>query len=207
MSHLLYCYIVFLFFLYLRTDELLSSRFNSELASLRRENVNGVYDIHTNMVMYPRTMQPTHARWEQVEPSEDTLSSSSASSSAASTAASSIFPSVRGIFSRNFRIHDISYESAPNSSLNLVPGPDGDHHDLGSNGLISLDHEVNDDADADSEDINFKMTAEVLAELPEDCRQAYLEAAAREWQWKNKWKGERVDGARANLAMNFTWTP
>lgn len=154
------------------------------------------------MIMYPKTMQPTHARWEQVESPENTLSSTS-----------TIFPSARGIFSRNFRIHDISYESAPNSSLNLVPGPDGDHHDLGSNGLISLDHEAssssndNDGNDANSEGINFKMTAEVLAELPEDCRRAYLEAAAGEWQWKNKWKGERVDGARANLAMNFTWTP
>lgn len=185
-----------------------SSRFNSELASLRRENINGVYDIHTNLMMYPKTMQPTHARWEQIEPSED-ASSSSTSSSTSTT----IFPSVRGIFSRNFRIHDIAYESAPNTSLNLVPGPDGDYHDLGSNGLISLDKEASssgggdNDRDAGSEGINFKMTPEVLAELPEDCRQAYLDAAAREWQWKNKWKGERVDGARANLAMNFSWTP
>ncbi|KFL60154.1 uncharacterized protein TERG_11534 [Trichophyton rubrum CBS 118892] len=185
-----------------------ASRFNSELASLRRENINGVYDIHTNLMMYPKTMQPTHARWEQIEPSED-ASSSSTSSSTSTT----IFPSVRGIFSRNFRIHDIAYESAPNTSLNLVPGPDGDYHDLGSNGLISLDKEASssgggdNDRDAGSEGINFKMTPEVLAELPEDCRQAYLDAAAREWQWKNKWKGERVDGARANLAMNFSWTP
>ncbi|KAF3491495.1 chromatin structure-remodeling complex subunit [Arthroderma uncinatum] len=184
-----------------------ASRFNSELASMRRENLNGVYDIHTNMMMYPKTMQPTHARWEAVPPeaASDALCHRIAGTSLSDPehereleTESTIFPPVPGIFSRNFRIHDIHYESAPNS-FNLVPGPDGDTHDLGSNGLISTNEE--------EDGISFKMTADVLAALPEDCRRAYLEAAAQEWEWKNRWKGEAVDGARANLAMNFAWTP
>ncbi|KAK2813555.1 hypothetical protein FQN49_008286, partial [Arthroderma sp. PD_2] len=125
------------------------------------------------------------------------------------TTTSTIFPPVPGIFSRNFRIHDIHYESAPNSSVNLVPGPDGNEHDVGSNGLISLNQKNGGENEEEEEEdgISFKMTAEVLAELPDDCRRAYLEAAAQEWEWKNRWKGEAVDGARANLAMNFVWTP
>lgn len=184
-------------------------------------------------MMYPKTMQPTHARWEAIPPSDDTtrLQAASdlchriagttlsdqdtatqpdeASPSSASTSTSTIFPPVPGIFSRNFRIHDIHFESAPNSALNLVPGPDGNDHDLGSNGLLSFSQpgEKEDGQGEDDDGITFKMTADVLAELPEDCRKAYLEAAAQEWEWKNRWKGEAVDGARANLAMNFAWTP
>ena len=38
------------------------------MTELRRANLNGVYDTHTNMMFYPKIMQPTHARWEQVSP-------------------------------------------------------------------------------------------------------------------------------------------
>lgn len=46
------------------------SRFNSVLAHNRLGNLRGVYDIHTNSMQYPKTMQPTHARFEQLQSSQ-----------------------------------------------------------------------------------------------------------------------------------------
>lgn len=73
-------------------------------------------------------------------------------------------------------IVDTVYESAPASNLG-VPGPDGDFHDFGFNGLSNI-----------SDDIK--------AELPEDCRQAFEEALQKEMQWKNRWGSEGHSGHR-----------
>lgn len=53
----------------------------------------------------------------------------------------------------------------------------------------------------------FQMPNEVLAELPPECKKAYVEAAMKEWEWKQRWRGEKADGARAEIALNFGWTP
>ncbi|KAL1958228.1 hypothetical protein VTO42DRAFT_4736 [Malbranchea cinnamomea] len=212
-----------------------ASRFNSSLVSSRLENLDGVYDIHTNIMMYPKIMQPTHARWEPVElpesddstrrrlldsassvlnrtdadgdtPMENTKDGSrnstkkkgsDSSQLKPSTLSSTIFPPVPAIFSRNFSIHDIHYESAPDSTLGN-PGLGGHMHDIGHNGLIEL---------SDEGKPVFKMDADVLAELPPECRKAYIEAAAREWEWKTHWTGEAQDGMRAKLPLNYSWNP
>ena len=41
------------------------------LARERRQATNGIYDIHTNVMHYPRNTQPTHARWERVPEEEE----------------------------------------------------------------------------------------------------------------------------------------
>lgn len=51
-----------------------ASIFNSQLAAARRRTLNGVYDPHTNLMCYPRIMQPTHARWEYVPPESPSTS-------------------------------------------------------------------------------------------------------------------------------------
>jgi chromatin structure-remodeling complex protein RSC7 len=78
-----------------------------------------------------------------------------------------------------------------------IPGPDGDVHDLGSNGLIST---------ADSLHPEF-VGPEILAELPPECKEALVEAAAREWEWKSKWRSEAIDGQRTTPLKSYAWFP
>ncbi len=63
-------------------------------------NLAGVYDIHTNMMQYPVTMQPTHIKVEQVRDSTvDT--------------GSSRFPPMDAKIPRNFKVIDTYMESPP----------------------------------------------------------------------------------------------
>lgn len=196
-------------------------------------NISGTYDIHTNIMMYPKIMQPTVARWEPIEPPESdgtsrqrlitrakaaldkpdadgdismeksteetdqntTQNGDSSEPNPSDEPPSTIFPPVTPMYSRNFAIHDLHFESAPDSTLGN-PGPDGHMRDIGNKGLIEM---------TDNGEPGFNMPPEVLAELPAECREAYLEAAAREYEWKNKWKGETGDGLRAHLPLNFHW--
>jgi len=215
-------------FLRANTNRSICSRFNSTILNNRRENLEGLYDIHTNIMQYPRIMQPTHVRWESVtppdsnrpgrlrllnsasavalgltngithQPSDNQLTSNPDSQIGDVNKPATIFPTVPAIFSRNFSIHDIYYESPPFTSLGL-PGPDGDVLDLGSNGLIST-------STKDGNPV-FHASPTVLAELSPDCQAAYREAAEREWEWKQLWRGENMDGARAVLPLNYSWNP
>lgn len=87
-----------------------------------------------------------------------------------------MFGPVKPIYSRNYMIVDTVYETAPSSNYG-VPGPDGDAHDIGFNGLSS----VSDD---------------VKAELPPDCLKAFEEALEKEMRWKNRWGSESTSTSR-----------
>lgn len=95
------------------------SRFNSNLAKLRRANLEGVYDPHTNLMCFPKVTQPTHARWEEV-PREDT----------------DVPPLVR----QKYLVVDSHFQQPPFAGLGL-PGPDANFIDVGTNGLPELDAE------------------------------------------------------------------
>jgi chromatin structure-remodeling complex protein RSC7 len=97
----------------------LSSRFNGNLSALRKANMQGIYDPHTNLMCYPRSTQPTHARWEEVPPEE-----------------SDVPPLVR----KHFLIVDTYVQKPMYAGLGL-PGPDADFLDVGVNGLPDLDEE------------------------------------------------------------------
>lgn len=106
------------------------------------------------------------------------------------------FPTVPVPLSRRFAIHDIHYETPPSSNLG-IPGPDGDVHDLGTNGLISM---------ANPRYPEF-VGPDVLAELPPECKKALLDSAAREWEWKSKWGSEDVDTSRTKPLKSYAWFP
>ncbi|KAJ4324705.1 chromatin structure-remodeling complex subunit RSC7 [Neodidymelliopsis sp. IMI 364377] len=97
-----------------------ASRFNTGLSALRRANMTGVYDPHTNLMCYPKTTQPTHARWERVPAAET---------------------DVPPIVARKYLIVDKMFQQPPFAGLGL-PGPDADYIDVGTNGLPKLDDEV-----------------------------------------------------------------
>jgi chromatin structure-remodeling complex protein RSC7 len=162
-----------------------SSRFNSSLGALRRNTLNGIYDPHTNVMLYPKNMQPTHARWEQIDDNEAEIKRELTNGHTADhddEEVHSIFTPVKPIYSRNYMIVDTVYESAPASNLG-VPGPDGDAYDLGFNGLSSV-----------SEDIK--------AELPPECLKAFEAALEKEEQWKTRWGTESQSTHRKAPAID-----
>lgn len=134
-------------------------------------------------MQYPKIMQPTHAKWIQVDDNEVEANSKLLQDHAEEEGGSkTIFSPVKPIYSRNYMIVDTVYESAPSSTYG-VPGPDGDFHELGFNGLSSV-------SDA------------IKSELPPECLAAFEAALEKEMQWKNKWGTETSDSNRRAPAID-----
>ena len=149
-----------------------ASRFNGALASAREYNFRGVYDIHTNSRQWPSHMQPTHGRWEKIDDhqanNEDEMTYR--------------LPHLEPVYSRNFRIHDLCLESAPDSAF----GPPG----------------------ADMEKMTLSdLPSDILEELPDDCLVALQEAQQRKMTWRNEWSNENKDGLRAHFLPSVDWYP
>lgn len=125
---------------------------------------------------FPRSMQPTHARWEQIDDNAAEAKRSTVNGYHNEEASSTVFPPIPPIVSRNYLVVDTVYESAPRSNMG-VPGPDGEVFDLGNNGISTI-----------SEDLK--------AELPPDCLKAFEEALVAEKEWKSRWGTETQDGSR-----------
>ena len=171
------------------------SRYNAALVTNRRQNLDGIYDIHTNVMQYPKIMQPTHARWEPNaalmldSPDSETNTLCLDRGRDATTGlltgdmTKSIFPAISPVFTRNFMISDTYYVSPASSTLGY-PGPDEHVLDVGSRGLTSIPDDV-------------------LPLLPEDCRQAFKEAQLNERLWKESWSCEADDAARARLRITY----
>ncbi|KAI5862620.1 chromatin remodelling complex Rsc7/Swp82 subunit-domain-containing protein [Durotheca rogersii] len=77
-----------------------ASRFNTDISALRRQNLSGVYDVHTNLMQFPAIMQPTHVRFEQVR--DSTAETGSAR-----------FPPLDPTIPRNFKVLDTHMETPP----------------------------------------------------------------------------------------------
>lgn len=152
-------------------------------------------------MQFPRTMQPTHARWEQVsnslaasKTSRRILTQGNVSITNQSPGfggqenkdipvIQTIFQDVAPAFSRNFMIADICYRSPPLSGLGC-PGPDEEVMDINTGGLTHIpDH--------------------VLAEIPDRCRLAFEAARSEEMKWKASWGGEATDRARGQLRISY----
>ncbi|KAJ6137784.1 Chromatin-remodelling complex RSC SWI/SNF subunit Rsc7/Swp82 [Penicillium samsonianum] len=205
-----------------------ASNFNSKLAGMRRSNLGGVYDVHTNIMQHPKIMQPTHARWERVSPApasaptelttnmnslnlsnggspsghenqtaHETQESQEATTGETSTESpATTFSPVPAHLHDRYVIQDIVYESPSYSNMG-IPGPDGDVHDIGPNGLVSV---------ANPEHPEF-MTPEILELLPPECKEALIDAAAQEVEWKSKWTTETTDGERTQPTKSYAWYP
>ena len=148
-----------------------ASRFNAALASARQSNFDGLYDIHTNTKQFPRHVQPTHGRWSKVDdnqPDEDEMTYR--------------LPHLDPVYARNFRIHDLCVESAPDSAYG-DPGSSMDE-----NALSSLPHHV-------------------LEEIPDECVIGLREAQQQKGTWNNKWTSEKQDGLRAHFLPSVDWYP
>ncbi|CAG8922581.1 unnamed protein product [Penicillium salamii] len=207
-----------------------ASNYNHKLSDMRRANLNGVYDVHTNIMQYPKIMQPTHARWERVPPgpelatatgltsemnslnidtkgsdkvdvqaateSQEPTETANGESAPAETKPSTIFSPVPAHVYNRYVVQDIVYESPQYSNMG-IPGPDGDVHDIGPNGMISVANPAHPEF----------MTPEILEMLPSECKDALAEACAREVEWKSKWRTETQDGERVQPTQSYAWYP
>ena len=182
----------------LHSDADFDSQFNSTLATNRRYNLNGVYDVHTNILQYPKIMQHTHARWEQIypEPVESRIHNSinvkvdgaeingnGSSLHEHDQRADSFFTPPSESYLRNFMIVD-SYARGPPTSTFGYPGPPGSVVDVGPPKLT----EVADD---------------VIAVLPDNCRRAFFEAQEEERRWQSSWGMEEQDKMRAEVHITY----
>jgi chromatin structure-remodeling complex protein RSC7 len=176
--------------------------------------MDGVYDTHTNMMFYPKIMQPTHARWEQISPPaepakneqklltnglpngeltngihHDSTAMDIDSTDNISSDQRTLFTSVPPIVSRNYTIIDTAFTAPPLSHAGY-PGPDGHIADpaSGSNGLSSIPDDLVD-------------------ELPEDCRRAFENARRAEIDWKKSWGTEAQSALRGELRVGLSGYP
>jgi chromatin structure-remodeling complex protein RSC7 len=78
-----------------------------------------------------------------------------------------------------------------------VPGPDGDLRNLQPNGLVSIANPAHPEF----------MSPEIIALLPDNCKEALLESATREVEWKMKWTTEATDTQRAVPSKSYAWYP
>ena len=179
-----------------------ASRFNHTLAENRRAAFNGVYDIQTNIVQYPRATQPTHARWEAVDDEDTSQKEANMSENhedankpqnqkdanmaqkphqtSKHEAQDGGLSKLESVFSRNFRIHDTYLERPPESNFDS-PGLD-----KAPTNLLSIPDNI-------------------LDELPPECRKAFEEAKEKELSWKTKWLTEKTDGLRSDFRSSTSW--
>jgi chromatin structure-remodeling complex protein RSC7 len=181
-----------------------ASRFNTLLTTARAMNNNGVYDYNTNMMFYPKIMQPTHVKWEEVPAEPPTgqpkhlanghlpngdSEHDSAMDMDTKPNPSTIFTPVPPIVSRNFTVIDTVFKAPPISNAGY-PGPDGHVLDptSGPNGLAGVSQDL-------------------LDELPPACRLAFEQAREEELRWKRQWGTETQSGLRGTLKIGYHGYP
>lgn len=174
------------------------SQFNTSLAINRRQNINGVYDVHTNIMQYPKMMQHTHARWEQVLPElvesnvqpslngrtlRDDVNGTVPASHDLEGATDTLFTPLPDQFPRNFMIVD-TYARGPPTSTFSFPGLPGSVIDVGPPGLTDIPEDV-------------------AAVLPEESRKALLEMQDEARRWQSSWSTEARDKMRAEVHITY----
>lgn len=156
-----------------------ASRFNAELAAVRRQNIAGVYDVHTNLIQYPAIMQPTHARIEQVTDSPSPTDS----------ADNPRFPPLDPRIPRNFTVIDTYMETPPTGIAPVayerreVPAFLADFQGLGA------------------------VSSDILDELPPECREAFDKALGNEKAWKATWGSEKTTTHRRDPIIDAAIVP
>ncbi|KAI0101011.1 hypothetical protein GGR51DRAFT_563661 [Nemania sp. FL0031] len=156
-----------------------ASRFNAELAAVRRQNIAGVYDVHTNTMQYPAVMQPTHARIEQVIDSSSPTDSDN----------NSRFPPLDPRIPRNFTVIDTYMETPPTGispavyEKREVPAFLAEFQGLGA------------------------VSSDILDELPPECREAFDNALQKEKKWKTTWGSERTTTHRRDPIIDAAIVP
>ncbi|AEO55046.1 hypothetical protein MYCTH_2298421 [Thermothelomyces thermophilus ATCC 42464] len=170
-----------------------ASQFNSMLSAVRRANLNGVYDIHTNQMHYPAIMQPTHARIEQVVDREE-------SEGDAPSRRSTKFPPVKPSISRNFLVMDMHLETPPS-------GVSAAAYDVPFR-TSQADYESSAAADFLAPFRGLRAVPDEVRDLlPPECRQAFDKARAKEDSWFERWGNEADVTSRRDPVVDKAIVP
>jgi chromatin structure-remodeling complex protein RSC7 len=153
----------------------------------RKAGWDGVYDVHTNAMLYPRITQPSHVKWEPVLEDEEQPALTNGHAADDVALEGTIFDKVPPVVARNLMVTDTVFE-APQLRGAGIPGVDGAALDVGPDGLPNV-------------------TPEILELLPEECREALLHEKEREAEWKTRWTTEAEDGMRGQLRIAFLGWP
>lgn len=213
-----------------------SSRFNSNLTAARRQNLDGFYDPHTNIVQYPKITQPTHARWTQVPPAAAATPANPASTKATGNSSQPLL--TNGTLTNG---HDVTTDDdseddmAGNETDKQHPPPKPSNPEptttttttiltpvksiYARNFLIVDTHFASPPTsnfgvpgpDGPTLDVAHQtgladVPNDVLAELPAECAAAFARARADEVRWKSAWATEAVDGGRARFRVDYNLT-
>ena len=157
-----------------------SSRFNQALTAVRKNNFDGVYDVQTNTIQYSKVTQPTHARWEIIKDEESIPQNGKTANGVSHEERTAELPELSSVYSRNFRIHDLCLEGAPQSQLGL-PGLDRNNTSI------------------------WNVPRTVLDELPPKCLRSLEDARESEVDWRSRWLTENLDGKRTQFLPTSSW--
>jgi chromatin structure-remodeling complex protein RSC7 len=163
------------------------------LSAVRRANLTGLYDIHTNQMHYPSIMQPTHARIEQIadggeqEPDE-------------ASPAPTIFSAIKPSISRNFLVMDTHLETPPAGvAANAYEVPFR---------TSQKDYEPSAAADFLSPFKGLHAIPDDIRDLlPEECRQAFDSAKDKEKTWFERWGNEAEVTSRREPVVDKAIVP
>lgn len=155
------------------------STFNAGINAIRRLNNTGVYDIHTNVMQYPKAMQPTRARIEQVAPEAEAAASND----------STVFGPVSLKMARNFYVTDTYYEGAPA-------------------GVTSTFYDRTDSSDFLSQFKGLGAVPDDIKDLlPAECRKAFDAAVSHEEEWESRWGPEAEKTSRRQPVIDKAIVP
>ncbi|KAK4153477.1 chromatin remodelling complex Rsc7/Swp82 subunit-domain-containing protein [Chaetomidium leptoderma] len=170
-----------------------ASQFNSILSAVRRQNLNGVYDINTNQMHYPGIMQPTHARIEQIVDHETKPDQQDPSASAT-------FPAIKPSISRNFLVMDTHLETPP-------AGVSTAAYDVPFR-TSQADHRPSAAADILAPFKGLRAVPDDIRDLlPEECRQAFDGARDKEETWFSRWGNEAEVTSRREPVVDKAIVP
>lgn len=140
--------------------------------------MNGVYNVHTNTMMYPATMQPTAARIEQVPATNPSQSE-----------ATPTFPQLDSKIPRNFLVTDIRMELPPAGIAQAS-------YDIPFR-TSPADRQASAQADFLASFQGLSAVPDDIRDLlPEDCRKEFDAAVNREESWFSRWGDEKTTKAR-----------
>jgi chromatin structure-remodeling complex protein RSC7 len=155
-----------------------SSAFNAGINAIRKLNNAGVYDIHTNTMQYPASMQPTVARIEQISPQDQ-----------AAAKADPTFPPVPLKMARNFAVIDTYFETpAVGGAPAAVERSDPADFVAQFNGLGAVPDDIKD-------------------LLPAECREAFDKAVQKDMDWRSRWGLEATHMSRKDPIVDKAIVP
>jgi chromatin structure-remodeling complex protein RSC7 len=181
------------------TNTVPHSQFNSMLSAVRRQNLNGVYDINTNMMHYPRIMQPTHARIEQISD----IATAAADPDQQHQQQSATFPPLKPAIARNFLVMDTHLETPP---AGVAPAAYDLPFRSGSGSAAYGEASAEADFLAPFRGLRT-VSQEIIDLLPEECRQPFLEARNKEIGWFERWGDEKEVMARGEVVVDKAIVP